>query len=63
MEKMVDALVRDEEPVRLVTKCNTITKNFGVVGTKVMAKTLKAVMNKLNYFDDYTTRPVGYRSV
>ena len=63
MEKMVDALVRGEEPVRLVTSCNTITKNLGIVGTKVVKKTMQAVMNKLNYFEDYTTRPFGYRSV
>lgn len=34
---------------------------MGTVGTVLRKKRLRGVMTKVNYYDDYSTRPFGYK--
>lgn len=61
LENLVDDLILHENTHQLTVSRPMITKKLGTIGTKQLTKKLGGVMNKVLYFDDYTTRPFGYR--
>lgn len=63
MEELVESLVNGDNSAVLTTSATRITKNMGRVGTVLMKKQLRAVMDKNVCRPDYTTTPYGYRLV
>lgn len=65
LEQLVDSLLFDtlENQAELSVTRPFITKKLGVIGTRVIKKRLRAVMNKVTFDQDYSTRPFGYQSV
>lgn len=63
LEKLIDNLIDGVDDDVITTTRAMITQKLGVIGTRIQTKKLEAVMDKVFYFPDYTTRPYGYRLV